>query len=181
MLSYLDNKLSLKQLIWLFPVIFLIHDAEEVITFEWWMQANLDELQSLVGSSLLAPLILASASMTTVQFAIAVGVIFVFILSSSYLAARSLTMGGGMQYFLVCLTVMTANVFTHVGQSVLFHGYTPGVVTAVTVLLPYTWYMYRRLRGEQHLQPQSLKGSLPYALLALPVLYLAHAIGRLIG
>ncbi|MBO8165181.1 MAG: HXXEE domain-containing protein [Brevibacillus sp.] len=79
MLGKWGQKISIKQLIWLFPLVFLIHDGEEILTYSSWMREHRDELHALVGDSVVSPLFLAATNTTTRQFTVAVAVIFLFL------------------------------------------------------------------------------------------------------
>ncbi|WP_052488093.1 HXXEE domain-containing protein [Gordoniibacillus kamchatkensis] len=138
MLTSFNRHLSLQTSIRLFPVIFLIHDAEELVLIHDWMIGHRMELLDKFG-------ILASFTWSTPAFAAVVAALFLLVWRISSAAARSGGTGRARNLYVAVLTVLFVNVFTHVGQTVLLRQYTPGVVTAVAVAFPYCLYMYVRL------------------------------------
>jgi len=136
---------SLKRIIWLFPVVFLIHDTEELVFIESWLKNYGGALSEKVdfGGFLLNKMV-----WTTPRFAIAVAVLFALICLVCYHATRPNATAKDRKWFVIAVTALFLNVFTHLAQAVLFQSYTPGVATAVAVILPYTLYVYGRLRKE---------------------------------
>lgn len=169
----LDRWVNTKALICAFPAVFLIHDLEEVLTTEGFLRENRDRLP-------LPSSIKTRVTVTTNQFALAVTFLFGIVSAISYLAARSLKPGRAMQLFAAITSLLFLNVFTHLGQSLLVRRPTPGVVTAVTVGLPYSLYTLRRLRREKLIGEKGLPRTMvTAALLGLPTVLSAHAVGRL--
>lgn len=124
-----------------FPLVFLVHDAEEILTVQPWMQANHRRLRQRFGHRrVVAAILERMASITTARFATIVACLFVAACAASYLALT-----GDILWYTSALAVLTINVFTHAGQAVLTRGYTPGVVTAVAVVLPYSLYAWAGL------------------------------------
>jgi quercetin dioxygenase-like cupin family protein len=114
--------------IWAGPIAFIIHDAEEVATAERWLLAHREQLPRV-----LQPL----ATITTIEIAMAVLVLVVgFVLAAAHGAARARQQRMSIPFLLIA-GAFIANAFTHVAQALEFRGYTPGVVTAVLVVLPY--------------------------------------------
>lgn len=70
------------------------------------------------------------------------------------------------------------HVITHLFQSILFRKYTPGVITAVFVTLPYTVYLFHRLVEMDILNWELFSNSLNVGVLLLPLVILGHLIGK---
>ncbi|KAB7709085.1 HXXEE domain-containing protein [Bacillus aerolatus] len=142
MFAQVKRLLPLRAVLWLFPLVFLIHDMEELVLIESWMENHrgmLAEKLHLGGWNLQGVL------WTTPRFAIAVTVLLGLICIASYCAARPGATAKDRKWFVIGITALFLNVFTHLAQTALFHSYTPGVVTAIAVVLPYTLYTYGRL------------------------------------
>jgi hypothetical protein len=139
----LDAWLTLNRMFWLFPVIFLIHDGEELLVMEQWLKEHQSvgygRIQQFLSTGFIE-----NVSWTTSSFAIAMTMLFIIISLGSYLATRERRKLG---LFVIMLTIAYLNVFTHTAQTILIGGYTPGVVTAWIVLLPYTLFVYWRLNA----------------------------------
>lgn len=77
--------LNVQTLIWLFPIIFIIHDFEEIILIEKWLHHNCHKLYERLPPKI-ANKVVKQFSMTTAQFAVAVLFIFLFVSLSTILA-----------------------------------------------------------------------------------------------
>jgi hypothetical protein len=131
MITAIDRFFDLQTVIWLFPVVFMLHDLEEIIMVEAWVKRNKQKLYQVLPRRIAANRE-RSLSTSTSQFPVAVTCIFLFVSASAFVAAQLHLYG----FLAVCLTVFFIHVFTHLVQMVLFKGYTPGVLTSVlTVLL----------------------------------------------
>lgn len=177
MIAWLDSIWELSVVLWLLPIAFICHDLEEIITVEKWLAGNRERVLKVLppkAACFLEP----SLSMNTAQFAAAVACIFLVISSATVLAVTTLSTGAYLPFYLVCVHVMFLHVFTHVGQSILLGSYTPGVVTAVVVILPYSLYAYYRLLASGAVSWELLFSTLPFVLLIIPVLFSAHWLGE---
>jgi hypothetical protein len=177
MFAYLNEWLDLRSVIWLSLVVFVIHDMEEIIMGESWLAKNKERIKRMLPNRLAASFE-EHFSMKTAQFAVAVSFIFLILSIAVLLTSVTLPTGTYLPFFLVCLHVMFLNIFTHIGQSLLLRGYTPGVATAVTVLLPYTVYTYCRLFDAGLISWSMIGTTLPFVLLVFPALLAAHKLGR---
>ena len=70
--------LNVQTLIWLFPILFIIHDFEEIIMIEKWLHHNRHKLYERLPQKI-ADKVVKQFSMTTAQFAVAVLFIFLFV------------------------------------------------------------------------------------------------------
>ena len=169
MLQILDSLISIKSLIWLFLVAFMLHDFEEIIRVESWMKKNYKDIASKVPSSFQKDLQFFSR-ITTPQFAMAVCLEFVIFVPVTFLAAENYL----YLPFLGFNAVLLLHVFMHLGQALLVKKLVPGVVTAVTITLPYSVYLFYRLLNENIIEWTDIYLSLPIGLLLLPILLLGH-------
>ncbi|MFS0557102.1 HXXEE domain-containing protein [Brevibacillus sp. 179-C9.3 HS] len=172
--------LELSHLIWLFLVVFMFHDFEEIVMVEGWVRAKKELIRQTVPARLMK-LMEPSFAMNTAQFAVAVSCIFAVLSAAVILTVTTFSTGTYLPFFLVCLHVMFLHVFMHVGHTVVLRTYTPGVVTAVALVLPYSLYTYFRLLEAGLVTWPMIWSTLPYSLLIIPVLYMAHRIGEAAG
>jgi hypothetical protein len=124
--------------IWAAPVVFLIHDGEEMATIVPWLQAHRAQLPALVQ-----PL----TAVTTQQFTLAVGVLFVGVLLAATHGAMRARRGLRSIPFLLIAGALVGNGVTHLMQAVYFREYTPGLATAVLLVLPYGLFLGRALQS----------------------------------
>ncbi|PYI56379.1 HXXEE domain-containing protein [Paenibacillus flagellatus] len=166
-------ELPLRTVVWLFPLVFLIHDTEELVLIESWLGTN--------GGALAAKLKLGfpgthGVPWTTPRFAAAVAVLFTFICIVCRFAARPGASAKARGWFAATIAVLFVNVFTHTAQSLLLGRYTPGVTTALVVVLPYTLYTLDRLVRERWIAARYVRT----LLLAAAALLAAGAVGALL-
>lgn len=169
--------MELTHVIWMFLIVFVLHDLEEIIAVENWLIRHRERLVRSIPAFLqktFQPML----SMSTAQFSVAVTCIFAVLSAAVLLTVLTWPAGTYLPFFLVCLHVLFLHVFTHIGQSLLFRTYTPGVVTAVVLVLPYSLYTYYRLFAEGWVSWSMIGETLPYSLLVIPVLYAALTLGE---
>ena len=118
--------------------------------------------------------------MTTAQFAVSVLVIFLFVASSTFLANEYATQSafGNIHIFLVILLVFFLHVFTHIAQSIFFQSLTPGVITSVIFVLPYSSLMIGSLLQQEWITWNEVFVCLPFVLVFIPIVLMAHWIGK---
>lgn len=170
---------DLQTLIWLFPILFIFHDFEEIILAEKWLQMNSSRIQKKLPKKM-ADNIIDQLSMSTAQFSVAVLVVFLFVSSSTILANQYLSElpFGNLAYFLVVTLVFFLHAFAHIGQSIFLRTYTPGAFTSLVLLIPYGFILYRALLMDGIISWKLIFICLPFVLLAIPILLLAHKIGK---
>ncbi|WP_107951635.1 HXXEE domain-containing protein [Lysinibacillus parviboronicapiens] len=166
-------------LIWLFPIFFIIHDFEEIIMVEKWLTKNRNKLYERLPAKI-ADRIVKQFSMSTAQFAVAVLFIFLFVSLSTIMANQYLINGIAINiYFFTAITlVFFIHAFSHIGQSILFRSITPGAITSVIIILPYSFVLYKSLFIQEIITWKIILLSLPFGILFFPVVLTAHWLGK---
>ncbi len=152
--------MSTQTLIWLFPIVFMLHDFEELIRFRRWMdrqylpgirrrlpafiRANLDRIQDE----------------TTAQYAVPIALEFILFSGAALLAVET----GWMAPFNLCAVGVFAHSFVHLGGSLWLRQPIPGAVTAGLLILPYSAVLFNRLVAEGLLNPQMVLFGIPLML-----------------
>jgi hypothetical protein len=173
LLETLHSHIHILSLLWLFPVLFLFHDFEEILTVENWSVTNGDRIMSTLPP-FARKLYGSSFRMNTRQFAADVLWVYSIIVA---VTAAAVFFSFYLPYLAV-LAVFFVHVFTHVGQSLYLRMYTPGVVTAVVLALPYSLYAYYRLLSEQIIDSGDIVASLSVVAVLAPVALLLLVKGR---
>ncbi|WP_059045512.1 HXXEE domain-containing protein [Paenibacillus rubinfantis] len=168
----MDN-ISVSSLVWLFLVAFVIHDMEEVIWVGPWAKRNRQKVVAAVPVRMKRSLT-QMLNITSSQFAVAVLLEFIVFVPFTLMAAEQ----GGFFVFLSFNTLFFVHVFTHVAQSLYLKMYTPGVVTAVLIVLPYSLLLFKRLLSENLVTWGEILLSLPVGLLVLPLVLAGHELGK---
>lgn len=149
--EWLNDKLPLPAVLLLFPVVFMVHDFEEILTVEKWTKQNKEKVFALLPKKL-HRFFWSSFHINTLEFAKDVFWIFLAVTAAALIAVLFQWYG----FFLIFLAIFFSHVFTHFGQSVLFKGYAPGVWTSLFLVLPYSLYAYYRLLHERAVQWEDL-------------------------
>ncbi|MGF9975894.1 HXXEE domain-containing protein [Viridibacillus arvi] len=150
---------KIKSLLLIFPIVFFIHDLEEIATVE--------------NFTMKLPF-----SVSTEEFIIAFILLWIIVVIGCVTAANNKRFIGilPIKFFaLLVAGVFLANGIGHVVQSVIFKKYVPGVITAVVILIPFCLLCIRKLILENLITPNQvgvylLVGFLlqtPFALISL--------------
>jgi hypothetical protein len=176
------SRRRLTPVLWLLPLIFIIHDGEELLTMSGWIANHQQELDRLAKMSDVAAEMVRSLPTTTSQVAIAIGFILLLFVVITLGASLSRKRGLWLYAYASLLGVLFLHVFTHIGQAILVGGYAPGIIGAVVAIIPGALYIYKRLFEEKLL---TLKSAAVTALIGfalfVPGAMLAHQIGRMLG
>ena len=156
---------------WLLPAALIVHDAEEMFTMPDWLAAHRGQLSwwlSRIGLGSFADDLPASFAQVTVAAAL---LLFVFLIVTAGISAspRSFawrTLYGGL------LGAFGLHGFTHIGQALMFHSYSPGVVTALVVVVPVSLYLGSTLlkRGALDRKSTMIASGVAFALIVPAVL-----------
>ena len=177
-----SGRRSVAQMLWLLPIIFVIHDGEELLTMPGWIASHQQELDQLARMSEVAAKLTRSLPTTTTQVAIAIGFILLLFIAVTVGASMSGKRGFWVYAYASLLGGLFLHVFMHIAQAILVSGYVPGLIGAVAAVIPGTLYIYKRLFEAKFL---TLKSAAFAALIGLALLVpgamLAHQIGRMLG
>ncbi|REE67304.1 uncharacterized protein with HXXEE motif [Paenibacillus taihuensis] len=172
-MNWLNTHISLNSLIWLFIATFMIHDFEEIIFVERWMGRNYLSARSALPKPL-RRWFDSFQNIKSSQFAVAVALEFIIFIPTTIMAAD-------FHHFLLFIgfnAILFIHVFTHISQSLFLRMYTPGVITAVFVTLPYSIYLFYRLSDLGILNWVMFSNSLNVGVILLPLVFFGHIIGR---
>ncbi|MBR1845009.1 MAG: HXXEE domain-containing protein [Oscillospiraceae bacterium] len=115
----------MERYVWLFPVIFMFHEMEEIIGFHLWLNGNMGMLKEKYPT-----IAKEYEHHSTEGFALAVFEEYLLCIAISILSVVTGWYGlwlGGLVAFALHLAV-------HIGQSVVIRKYIPAVATSVIVL-----------------------------------------------
>ncbi len=175
----MNDLFDIQTLIWFFVIVFIFHDFEEIIFAEKWIQKNSPLIYKKLPKKM-ADGIIDQLSMSTAQFSVAVLVIFLFVSSSTIMANQYLDgkIFGSLAFFVVVTLTFFLHAFIHIGQSLFLRIYTPGAFTSLVLLIPYSIILYQALLENEIVTWKFIFICLPFVLLMVPVLLLAHMIGK---
>lgn len=177
-----SGRRSLVRILWLLPIVFIIHDGEELLTMPSWIASHQQELDQLARMSEVAAKLVRSLPTTPTQVAIAIGFILLLFVGVTVCASMSSKRGFWVYAYASLLGGLFLHVFTHIVEAILVGGYVPGVIGAVAAVIPGTLYIYKRLFDAKLL---TLKSAAFAALIGLalfvPGAMLAHQIGQMLS
>lgn len=146
--------MSGKRLLWLVPIFLTIHNLEEAVL----MPPFLEKRNAAVPASLREII----PPVTYKQFLTALIIITII----PYLIALLWLGSKWAVYLLVGFqVVMLINVIAHVMMALFVGGYAPGLVTALAINLPFSFYLLRRVVAEKWLSRRAVVWMFPVGLL----------------
>jgi hypothetical protein len=134
---------------------FILHTLEELPGFAVWVSRYF-------------------GTMTTVSFAWNHIPLMLFVLFASYQAFLKGRHGGWVLLATAAMWQFFLNALFHLSTALLFADYSPGMVTAAVLGLPFTYYFFKRVWQEKRLNARELTGAI-----SLGILFAATAIGVL--
>lgn len=121
----------------LLPVVFMLHDFEEIIMFRPWLRRNRDELKACFPRFEAFLTRRGLFDYSTSAFAVAVCHEFTLLSVVSYGALYA----GVYGWWFAAFMAFFLHLFVHVGQWVIYRKYVPVIVTSV-LSLPYCFYTF---------------------------------------
>lgn len=156
---------TLKKLILFFPVIFLIHDLEEIVTIE--------QVQLPFQLPFTISVLEFTVAFIFLWLIVSIGCLY------SANGRRFLRIKPIPFFSLLVAGVFLANGIGHVLQAMVFQKYVPGVITAVLLLIPYCIMAVKMLYDAKILSVKHIAGYLVVGfLLQTPAALLALLIGK---
>ncbi|WP_307152092.1 HXXEE domain-containing protein [Robertmurraya andreesenii] len=178
----MEQLLDIQTLIWLFPILFIFHDFEEIIMMEKWLNKYSNVIYEKLPKKM-ADKVIKQFSMSTAQFAVAVLIIFLLVSGSTIMAIQYLNDSpfGNIYIFTIVMLTFFLHAFTHIGQSLLFHSITPGAFTSIIIVIPYSLVLFHTLLAHEIITWNIIFICLPFILLFIPIALFSHWVGRRVG
>nr|WP_269719490.1 HXXEE domain-containing protein [Bacillus timonensis] len=149
----------------LFPLLYLIHDIEEILTVEKFLIEHSDIIPFRV---------------TTLEFTVAFLLLWVLASVGCYQAFQGrkfLGMKPGTYLSFLVPGVILANAVGHILPCLIFKEYVPGIITSIFILVPYSFFTARFLitMGEVTVKKQITYFVIGFAA-QMPLAFLAHIV-----
>jgi hypothetical protein len=100
-------------------------------------------------------------------------------MASQYVNGRE--MFSSIYFFTAMQLAFFIHVFSHLGQSLFFRSVTPGVITSILIVLPYSVLMLNELLSHQFITWKMIWACFPFVFLMFPIVFIAHWIGKKAG
>lgn len=134
------RKLS-RTVTWGLFVAWLVHDAEELVTMPRWMARARPRLERRFP--FIPATVWRRAAPDQAHTALAIGFVGCLVAAAAYDGDRT---DGRSPLFQAVLAGFGAHAVPHLGSAVVTGGYTPGLLTAPAVVVPYSLWASRELR-----------------------------------
>jgi hypothetical protein len=118
----------------------VVHDAEEWATMPAWSERSVDRLNQRYPR--MPRWFWPLYRTTRLEATIAIGLVGALIAVASWDGARTTGRSG---FFQIVLIAFGLHAIVHAGHSALARAYTPGLITAVLVVAPYSWWAWHRI------------------------------------
>lgn len=177
MLETFRQFFDLHTIIWLFPIIFIFHDLEEIIAIESSMKSSKNGFQKSSFVQLILNMREKLGS-TAAQLSVSATWILLIISFTTVVTANFSLNGGSFLLYTAILNLFILQAIMHIVQSVFFKGYTPGIITALFLLIPYSLIAYDSLLESGLIDGHLLFASLPISLLMIPIFLVGNLLGR---
>ncbi|MDQ6597604.1 HXXEE domain-containing protein [Bacillus salipaludis] len=167
----------IEAVIWFFPIIFMFHVLEEIITLDSFMA----KFKNNVPRSFLAKFAFKVKKMLgtkSTQFSISVAWILLIITFITFKTAFHLPMGGNFLLFIAVLNIFFLQAFSHIGQTFILRVYTPGVITAFIIVIPYSLLTYSCLFELGLIDGHLLFKSIPFSMVMVPIFLIGNLLGQ---
>lgn len=113
-------------LIWLFPIVFMIHEFEEIIFMRWWVDKNKEHIlfkYPKLGKQVLGQV----GALSTESFSLIVAeeflIVSLIVVYSAFTSNYDLYTG--------LILAFSIHLMTHLIQSIILRSYTPAIITTI--------------------------------------------------
>ncbi|MFJ8526566.1 HXXEE domain-containing protein [Bacillus sp. NPDC094106] len=138
--------IQIENAIWVFVIVFMLHDFEEIISVENWAKRTENMLQD--EKNWIKRNIWKFWNVNSYSFAKRDVFIFLTMSIITFLKVQYLESTWSSMLFLFFLLFVLLHNIVHVLQTVILKTYTPGLYTSIILVTPYTIYLIHRLRLE---------------------------------
>lgn len=138
-------QLELYNAIWLFVIVFMLHDFEEIIAVEKWAKRTESMIRN--DNKWINNRIWDFWNVNSYSFAKRDVFIFLTMSIITFVKVQYLESTWSSMLFLSFLIFVLLHNLVHVLQTLLLKTYTPGLYTAIILVTPYTIYLIYRLKS----------------------------------
>jgi hypothetical protein len=165
--------------LWLLPAAFILHDTEEILTMPAWIAHNQSVLQAIAQLGGLGQRVVENLPRSTGEVTVAVAVESLILVVTTIFLVLNPHRGLSLYLYSALLGAFVGHSLTHIAQAIVFREYTPGVVSAVVLIPPVGFYLYKCLFASHLLTWRIALGSAAVGMVAfLPAVVVAQYIGR---
>ena len=167
---------TLKRLIWYIPIILAFHNLEEALTMPQWLLSNLPQLQEKIT-------LFNDLQFSTKQLYLSLAAVTVLPFLLTVLCQKGELSKRKVEVMLVLQSIIFWNaLMPHISGAIFLGMYNPGTVTAVACNIPFTFYLFSRVKKEGVVSNRVLRDifALGFAVY-LPLVYANHLMAQSIA
>lgn len=168
-------------ILWLLFISWLVHDLEEILLFTRFDPQSDPRLVRIVERRPLVKRIVRNRSTNQSENSLAISLMGLLILGATaigYFKPDS----AGMMIYGIFLGGYFLHALSHLAQTILLRKYTPGVVTALTVVLPASILIYDTVGKDELLSVEEILITAAIGLVVfVPLAVLLHRAARTLG
>ncbi|MBS4537286.1 HXXEE domain-containing protein [Clostridium sp. D2Q-11] len=173
---FIFKEISINTLIWLLPIVFMLHDFEEIILIVPWLENNFDYIRKK-APNFLERRIDKFANISTSQFALAVFLEFILFIIATFMAVEY----GKFIFLIVLNSFLLIHGIMHIITVVILKRYAPFIITTILLIFPYCPYLFFRLLASDLITFKTiLISSLVGVVLIIPIILLLHKISEVL-
>jgi hypothetical protein len=113
-------------LMWLLPIVFMLHDFEEIIMMKPWLNANWSELEKRFPTRIIQAMAKQKA-LSSQAFVVAVAEEFIVLAVFTLISVEL----GMVEFWAGLLLGFFIHLLIHIGQFIVFRSYVPVILTSV--------------------------------------------------
>ena len=159
-------------LMWLLPVVFMLHDFEEIVMMPSWLRRHGEE--AIARHPFAAGMMRRVQGLSGSAYAFAVAMVFVLIAGVTLISV----LAGLPGLWAGAVVVLGLHFVVHIGQFLAWRGYVPVIVTSVPGLIWCIWALGEALSRGMVTLGETLPWVLFGAVLTPAWLVLAHRLAR---
>lgn len=155
-------------LMWLLPVVLMLHDFEEIVLMPSWLSRHGDEVVARYPFS--KRMLARVRGLSGSGYAFAVALVFVLVVAVTLIAV----LAGWPGLWAAAVVMLGLHFMWHIGQVLVWRGYVPVIETSVLGLIWCIWALAEALERGM-VRPGDIWVWMPFAVVVTLVwLYLAH-------
>lgn len=156
------RNLDAYKILWLLPIIFLIHNMEEFPFLQKWANERINDSRFGLFKDLYQ---LSNIAIAMILLTLAVSIVIWMEYKKRNYITFNLTF--------LCICLLLINGIVHVGQFFLYKRYVPGLITAVLLLIPYmTYIIYLFIKNNDIKTREVIKYLVISIIIMSPIIFL---------
>ncbi len=166
-------KRSLLKFFWSIPLILSIHNLEEALTMPQWMSSHFPMLRTTIP-------FFEHLHFSTTQLYVSLLLVTIIPFLVTFICLRGERTTKKISILLTLQSIIFWNaLMPHVSGLFVLGIFNPGTITAVLFNIPFSIYLYRRVRQEGIVSKETIRYCIFIGLIAyLPVVYFNHLVAE---